>query len=127
MWSFFMRYWYWTMVVLLSVGLAACGSGASGFAPQPVGGSGTKATTRVTVLNTLTNPQPLASVQVLGEGETSPTLTGSDGRATVTVPTGRAARLFLLFPEGSQNIYTLTVPARQQTAEATLFVDPIAA
>ncbi len=121
-----MRYWYWTIVVLLSAGLAACGSGASGFAPPP-GGSGTKATVRVTVLHALTNPQPLSQVPVLGEGETSPTLTGPDGRATVTVPTGQSARLFLQFPEGSQNIYPLTVPAGQQTVEVTLFADPIAA
>jgi hypothetical protein len=121
-----MRYWHWVMVVLLSVGLAACGSGASGFAPQP-GGSGTKATVSVTVLNALTNPQPLSQVHVLGEGETSPTLTGPDGRATVTVLTGQSSRLFLQFPEGSQNIYPLTVPAGQPTVEATLFVDPIAA
>src|SRR5215831_21245205 len=122
-----MRYWHWVMVVLLSVGLAACGSGASGFAPQPGGGSGTKATVSVTVLNALTNPQPLSQVHVLGEGETSPTLTGPDGRATVTVPTGQAARLFLQFSEGSQNIYPLTVPAGQQTVEATLFANPIVA
>ena len=122
-----MRYWHWVMVVLLSMGLAACGSGASGFAPPPGGGSGTKATVRVTVLNARTNPHPLSQVPVLGEGETSPTLTGPDGRATVTVPTGQSARLFLQFPEGSQNIYPLTVPAGQQTAEVTLFADPIAA
>jgi len=121
-----MRYWHWVMVVLLSVGLAACGSGASGFAPPP-GGSGTKATVSVTVLNALTNPQPLSQVPVLGEGETSPTLTGPDGRATVTVQTGQATRLFLQFSEGSQNIYPLTVPVGQQTAEVTLFADPIAA
>src|SRR5262249_44212501 len=126
MWSLRMRYWHWVMVVLLSVGLVACGSGASGFAPQP-GGSGTKAMVSVTVLNALTNPQPLSQVPGLGEGRTSPTVTGPDGRATVTVPTGQSARLFLQFPEGSQNIYPLTVPAGQQTAEVTLFVDPIAA
>jgi hypothetical protein len=122
-----MRYWHWSMVLLLSLGLAACGSGASGFGPQPGGGSGTKATTRVTVFDTLTNPQPLSNVQVFGEGETSPTLTGPDGRATVTVPTGQASRLVLQFSEGSQTIYPLTVPAGQQTVEATLFTDPIAA
>ena len=122
-----MRSWHWTMVVLLSVGLAACGSGSSGFGPPPGGGSGTKATLRVTVLTTLTNPQPLSQVHVLAEGETAPTLTGPDGRATVTVPTGHASRLFLQFPEGSQTIYPLTVPAGQPTVEATLFTDPIAA
>src|SRR5215471_17626023 len=119
-----MRYWHWVMVVLLSVGLAACGSGASGFAPPP-GGSGTKATVSVTVLNALTNPQPLSQVPVLGEGETSPTLTGPDGRATVTVQTGQATRLFLQFSEGSQNIYPLTVPAGQQTAEVTCLPTPL--
>src|SRR5437016_14632388 len=121
-----MRYWHWSIAVLLSLGLAACGSGASGFGPQPGGGSG-KAPTSVTVLTTLTNPQPLSNVYVLGEGETSPTLTGPDGRATVTVPTGQASRLFLQFPEGSQNIYPLTVPVGQPTVEATLFANPIAA
>jgi hypothetical protein len=45
----------------------------------------------------------------------------------VTVPTAQSARLFLQFPEGSENIYVLTVPAGQPAAEATLFVDPIAA
>src|SRR5215831_19808141 len=100
-----MRYGHWVMVVLLSVGLVACGSGASGFAPQPGGGNGTKAMVSVTVLNALTDPQPLSQVPVLGEGETSPTLTGPDGRATVTVQTGQATRLFLQFSEGSQNIY----------------------
>ena len=55
------------------------------------------------------------------------TVTGPDGQATVTVPTGQASRLFLQFPEGSQIIYTLTVPAGLPTTEATLFVDPIAA
>jgi hypothetical protein len=54
-------------------------------------------------------------------------LTGPDGSATVTVPTGQSARLFLKFPEGSQNIYPLTVPVGQQTVEVTLFADPIAA
>ena len=78
-----MRYWHWALAVLLSVGLVACGSGASGFGPPPGGGSGPKATTSVTVLNTVTNPQPLAQVHVLGEGETSPTLTGPDGRLFV--------------------------------------------
>jgi hypothetical protein len=122
-----MRYWHWAIAVLLSVGLAACGSGGSGFGPPPGGGSGTKATARVTVLSTFTNPQPLSNVHVLGEGETAPTLTGPDGQATVTVPTGQAARLFLQFPEGSQNIYPLTVPAGLPTVEATLFANPIAA
>src|SRR5262245_23926578 len=127
MWSLRMRYWHWALAVLLSVGLAACGSGASGFGPPPGGGSGSKATTSVTVLNTITNRQPLSQVYVLGEGEASPTLTGPDGRATVTVPTGQASRLFLQLPEGSQNIYTLTVPAGQQTAQVTLFAYTIAA
>ena len=122
-----MRYWHWSMAVLLSVGLAACGSGASGFGPQPGGGSGTKATTRVTVLNTFMNPHPLSNVQVFAEGDPSPTITGPDGRATVTVPTGQSSRLFLQFPAGSQNIYSLTVPSGQPAVEATLFADPIAA
>src|SRR5712691_6614988 len=122
-----MRYWHWSMAVLLSLGLAACGSGASGFGPQPGGGSGTKTTTSVTVFTTLTNPQPLSNIQVFGEGDTSPTITGPDGRATVTVPTGQSSRLFLQFPQGGQNIYPLTVPSGQQTAEVTLFADPIAA
>jgi hypothetical protein len=33
-----MRYGHWVMVLLLSVGLAACGSGGSGFGPPPGGG-----------------------------------------------------------------------------------------
>ncbi len=122
-----MRYGHWAMVLLLSVGLAACGSGGSGFGPPPGGGSGTPVTTRVTVFTTLTNPQPVSQVLVVSEGEPAPTVTGPDGQATVTVPTGQSTRLFLQFPEGSQIIYVLTVPAGQLTAEATLFVDPIAA
>src|SRR5437879_13788504 len=115
MWSFFMRYWYWTMVVLLSAGLAACGSGASGFAPPP-GGSGTKATVRVTGLHALTNPQPLSQVPVLGGGETSRTLTGPDGPATVPVPTGRSARHVVKFHEGRRTHYSLPVRAGPQPA-----------
>src|SRR5262245_28055836 len=115
-----MRYGHWVMVVLLSVGLVACGGGASGFAPQP-GGSGTKTTTSVSVFSTLADPQPLSNVQVFAEGDASPTITGSDGRATVTVPTGQSSRLFLQFSGGGQNIYPLTVPAGQQTAAVTLF------
>jgi hypothetical protein len=82
---------------------------------------------QVTVLTTLTNPQPVANVAVASDGEPAPMVTGPDGQATVPVPTGQATRLFLQLPEGSQNIYTLTVPAGVPTAEATLFVDPVAA
>ena len=122
-----MRYGHWAMVLLLSWALTACGSGGSGFGPPPGGGSGTPVTTRVTVFTTLANLQPVSNVHVLGEGESSAAVTGPDGQATVTVPGGQASRLFLQFPEGSQTIYTLTVPVGQPTAEATLFVDPIAA
>ena len=122
-----MRYGHWAMVLLLSVGLAACGSGGSGFGPPPGGGSGATTMMQVTVLTTLTNPQPVANVAVASEGEPAPTGTGPDGQATVPVPTGQATRLFLQLPEGSQSIYTLTVPTGVPTAEATLFVDPIAA
>ena len=122
-----MRYGYWAIGLLLSWGLAACGSGGSGFGPPPSGGSGTPVTTRVTVFTTLTNPQPVSQVQVLAEEEGAAAVTGPDGQATVPVPVGHASRLFLQFPEGSQTIYTLTVPAGPPTAEVTLFVDPIAA
>jgi hypothetical protein len=82
------------------------------------------------VFNSPTNPQPLSNVQVLG-GE-SPATTGSDGRTTITLPPGQQGssqptRLILQFPDGSQNIYPLTVPSGQQTAAATLFADPVAA
>ena len=122
-----MRYGHWAMVVLLSWGLAACGSGGSGFGPPPGGGSGPTVTTRVTVLSTLTNPQPVAHVPVSSDWEPAPTFTGPDGQATVAVPTGQATRLVLQFADGSQTLYPLTVPAGQPTAEVTLFVDPIAA
>ena len=122
-----MRYGPWVMVLLLSVGLAACGSGGSGFGPPPGGGSGAPTTMQVTVFTTLTNPQPVANVAVSSDEEAAPTVTGPDGQATVTVSTGQATRLFLQLPEGSQSIYTLTVPTGVPTAEATLFVDPIAA
>jgi hypothetical protein len=122
-----MRYGHWVLVVLLSWGLAACGSGASGFGPPPGAGGGTQATTRVTVLDTFLNPQPLADVQVFAEDDAAPTRTGPDGRATVSVPTGQSTRLFVQFPAGSQNIYPLTVPAGQPAVEVTLFANPIAA
>lgn len=122
-----MRYGDWAMAVLLSVALAACGSGGSGFGPPPGGGSGTKATATVTVLNTFENPRPLSNVHVFAEDDPAPTPTGPDGRATVSVPTGQAARLFLQFPAGSQNIYPLTVPAGQPAIEVTLFAEPVAA
>jgi hypothetical protein len=115
------------MVLLLSWALAACGSGGSGFGPPPGGGSGSEAKTQVTVFTTLMNPQPVSNVHVLGEEESSTAVTGPDGQATVTVPTAQATRLFLQFAEGSQTIYTLTVPAGQPTATVTLFVDPVAA
>src|SRR5215813_5320499 len=122
-----MRYGHWAMVLLLSVGLMACGSGGSGFGPPPGGGSGATTPMQVTVLTTRTSPQPVANVAVASDGEPAPMVTGPDGQATVLVPTGQATRLFLQLPEGSQNIYTLTVPAGVPTAEATLFVEPIAA
>src|SRR5262249_20124824 len=122
-----MRYGHWAMVLLLSVGLAACGSGSSGFGPPPGGGSGATTTMQVTGFTTLTNPQPVSNVAVSSDGELAPTVTGPDGQAAVPVPTGQATRLFLQLPEGSQIIYTLTVPAGVPTAEASLFVDPIAA
>src|SRR5215468_10907723 len=122
-----MRYGHWAMVLLLSWALVACGSGGSGFGPPPGGGSGSTVTTQVTVFTTLTHPQPMSNVRVLGEEESSTAVTGPDGQATVTVPTAHATRLFLQFEEGSQTIYTLTVPAGQPTAAVTLFVDPIAA
>jgi len=82
------------------------------------------------VFNSPTNPQPLSNVQILG-GE-SPATTGPDGRTTITLPMGQQGaqqptRLILQFPDGSQNIYPLTVPSGQQTAAATLFADPVAA
>src|SRR5262245_55909605 len=122
-----MRYGHWVLVGLLSWGLAACGSGASGCGPPPGGGSGTTATTQVTVLDTFLHSQPLAQVQVSAEGDPAPTRTGPDGGATVSVPTGRATRLFVQFPAGGQNIYPLTVPAGQPMVEVTLFANPIAA
>jgi hypothetical protein len=115
------------MAVLLSIGLVACGSGASGFGPPPGGGSGTTATTQVTVVDTVTDPHPLAHVQVSADGDPVPMRTGPDGRATVTVPTGHASRLVLQLPVGSQYLYPLLIPAGQPTVEVTLFADPIAA
>lgn len=123
-----------TAAVLLSLTLYAyhilAPSGGGGILAPSGGGGGSARVMSLIVVHSPTNPQPLPNVQVLGGG--GPATTGPDGRTTVPLPMGQAGsqqpqRLILQFPDGSQNIYRLTVPAGQETAAATLFADPVAA